>query len=120
MLGFCNWILGLVLYFMYFFITSVLLPHLACLGPPNGDVILYVYYGRIWNPYTILLHSRTKKCCRASFLAPFEYSRLVFAIPNWGIFFREKWPSLTECIELCNHPIHSMWCMLHEKKNLAS
>lgn len=89
--------LGLVLYLCIFHNISVIAPSGIPWSPEWKDVILMSIMGG-FGTLTQFCYIAALKNAEASFLAPFEYSRLVFAIPIGVFFFREKWPSLTECI----------------------
>lgn len=66
-------------------------------SPEWKDIILMSIMGG-FGTFTQFCYISALKNAEASFLAPFEYSRLVFAIPIGILFFGEKWPSIVELV----------------------
>lgn len=89
--------ISLILYIYFFQNIQVIAPSGIPWSPQWWDIILMSIMGG-FGTFTQFCYISALKNATASFLAPFEYSRLVFAIPIGTIFFHEKWPSMIEWV----------------------
>lgn len=88
---------SLILYIYFFQNIHVISPSGIPWSPQWRDIILMSIMGG-FGTFTQFCYISALKNADASFLAPFEYSRLVFAIPIGVVFFLEKWPSVIEWV----------------------